>query len=55
MPKKRALIPFYGKLNQRLEQTGQALLKAGQPEAAEKMFVRSKEVYAKRKGKARAA
>ena len=53
MAKRRILKPFYGKLNQRLEQTGRQLARQGQHEAAKEMFDRSDKILTIRKHAAR--
>lgn len=45
MAKKRTLVPYYGKKNQRLEQAGTELLKKGQIDGATELFAKSKVVY----------
>ena len=47
--KKRTAIPFYGKVNQRLEKLASDRLKAGDAEGAEFYLERSREVYNKRR------
>ena len=47
--KKRTAIPFYGKMNQRLEKLASDRLKAGDAEGAKFYFERSREVYNKRR------
>ena len=50
MAKKRTLKPFYGKVNQRLDQAGAFHMKQGNIEVAKEFFDRSKEVLDKRRG-----
>lgn len=45
MAKKRTLVPYYGKKNQRLEKAGEELLKKGQSVEAALLFAKSKVVY----------
>ena len=45
MAKKRTLLPYYGKINQRLDERAKRLTAAGDHEGAKALFEQSKKIH----------
>jgi hypothetical protein len=51
MAKKRTLVPFYGKINKRLDERGNLFMRLRQPEAAQKCFEASRDILKLRRAR----
>ncbi len=51
MPKKRTVVPFYGKINQSLEEQAKVMTRRGLHKEATALFEESRKIHKLRKGK----